>query len=61
MKSAAWRMQHIADADEALETAGRTLASRYFTDDDFRRANALILLARAHYRAVEVDALTKDS
>lgn len=61
MQSIVWRLQHITAADEALEIAGKTLSTRYFSDDEFRRANALILLARAHYRAVEVDALTKDS
>lgn len=64
MKSAAWRLKHIADADAALEAAGKALEPEIVMhsqviDARIARANALTNLARAHYRAVEVDILTR--
>ena len=67
MKSAAWRIKHFTDADEAIEIArnvlneARVLADRVNTASRIDLARAFIDLARVHYRAVEVDVLTKDS
>lgn len=56
MKTAAWHKEHLAAGDKALEDAG-TLLIRFPNELEIERANALIALARAHYRACEVDAV----
>jgi hypothetical protein len=64
MKTATWRQKHFADGDKALETAGRLLegaTAMLLADADIDitqrtiLADGFINLARAHYRAVEVD------
>jgi collagenase-like PrtC family protease len=61
MKNAAWRIKHFADGDGALERAGELLekAQEVGVDGRVAIAEGLIALARAHYRAVEVDAGTR--
>ena len=58
MKNAAWRQKHIANGDEALEKAALALAlaaNASPVDRHVALANSFIALARAHYRAVEVE------
>jgi hypothetical protein len=51
--SEAWRQRHLTCADRNLDDA-EVILSRPVFDSEAARANALINLARARYRAVEV-------
>jgi hypothetical protein len=53
-QSTDWRRKHLSDGDEALARAGALLAGP-ISQHEISKVDALIQLARAHYRAVEVD------
>ncbi len=58
MKNGAWRHHHLDTGDLALAEAGKILDAGHVGIDRANaetRAHVLIALARAHYRAVEVE------